>query len=53
MTVQAACLALAALAGDRATTEALLSEQQASDSWNEFQANSLKRHHDDGDATTL
>jgi hypothetical protein len=49
----AALLAIATLAGNRATTEALLSQQKASDAWNEFQANSLKRHVNEGDAALL
>ena len=53
VSVLAAVLAVAALAGDRATTEELLAQQKASDAWTEFQANSLKRHVDEGDATAL
>src|SRR5262245_29381532 len=53
VSVLAALLAIASLAGNRATTEALLSQQQASDAWNEFQANSLKRHINEGEAALL
>lgn len=49
----AALLAIATLAGNRATTEALLAQQKASDAWNEFQANSLKRHISEGEASLL
>ncbi len=49
----AALLAIATLAGNRATTEALLAQQKASDAWNEFQANSLKRHINEGEASLL
>src|SRR5205823_8173605 len=45
--------ALAVIAGNRAMTEALLSQQKASDAWNEFQANSLKRHINEDDAANL
>ncbi len=53
VSVLAALLAIAAIAGNRATTEALLSQQKASDAWNEFQANSLKRHVNEDDAAML
>jgi hypothetical protein len=53
VSVLAALLAIATLAGNRATTEALLSQQKASDAWNEFQANSLKRHINEGEASLL
>jgi hypothetical protein len=53
VSVLAALLAIASLAGNRATTEALLSQQKASDAWNEFQANSLKRHINEGEASLL
>jgi Domain of unknown function (DUF4337) len=53
VSILAALLAVAALAGDRATTEELLAQQKASDAWTEFQATSLKRHVDEGDATAL
>jgi hypothetical protein len=53
VSILAAFLAIAAIAGNRAMTEALLAQQQASDAWNEFQANSLKRHVNEGDAALL
>ncbi|HEY7064400.1 MAG TPA: DUF4337 domain-containing protein [Chloroflexota bacterium] len=53
VSVLAALLAIATLAGNRATTEALLAQQKASDAWNEFQANSLKRHINEGEASLL
>ncbi len=53
VSVLAALLAIASLAGNRATTEALLSQQKSSDAWNEFQANSLKRHINEGEAAML
>jgi hypothetical protein len=51
--VLAATLALATLAGNAAATEAILSQEKASDAWNEFQANSLKRHVNEDDAALL
>src|ERR1700737_3925213 len=53
VSILAALLALAVIAGNRAMTEALLSQQKASDAWNEFQANSLKRHINEDDAANL
>jgi hypothetical protein len=53
VSILAALLAIAAIAANRAMTEALLAQQQASDAWNEFQANSLKRHVHEGDAALL
>jgi hypothetical protein len=53
VSILAALLAIAIIAGNRAATEALLSQQKASDAWNEFQANSLKRHINEGDAALL
>ena len=44
VSVLAALLAIASLAGNRASTEAILAQQKASDAYNEYQANSLKRH---------
>lgn len=44
VSILAALLAIAALAGNRASTEAILAQQKASDAYNEYQANSLKRH---------
>jgi hypothetical protein len=44
VSVMAALLAIASLAGSRSSTEAILAQAKASDAWNEFQANSLKRH---------
>jgi hypothetical protein len=49
----AALLAICSLAGSRASTEAILSQARASDTWNEFQANSLKRHVNLDDAAQL
>jgi hypothetical protein len=49
----AACLALSSLAANSAATEAILSQTQASDGWNEFQANSLKRHVNEDTSATL
>jgi len=53
VSILAALLAIATLAGNRAATEALLAQQKASDAWNEFQANSLKRHVNEGEAAIL
>jgi hypothetical protein len=53
ISILAALLAIAAIAANRGMTEALLAQQQASDAWNEFQANSLKRHVYEGDAALL
>jgi hypothetical protein len=53
VSVLAALLAIATIAGNRSTTEALLSQQKASDAWNEFQANSLKRHVNEDTAAML
>ena len=44
ISVLAAFLAISSLAGSRASTEAILAQAKASDTWNEYQANSLKRH---------
>ena len=49
----AALLAIASLAGSRASTEAILAQAKASDAYNEYQANSLKRHINLDDATQL
>jgi hypothetical protein len=49
----AALLAIASLAGTRASTEAILSQEKASDTYNEYQANSLKRHVNLDDAASL
>ncbi len=49
----AALLAIASLAGNRASTEAILSQAKASDTYNEYQANSLKRHVNLDDAAQL
>ncbi len=51
--VVAAGLAIATLAGNAAVTEAILDQAKASDAWNEFQANSLKRHINENDAALL
>ena len=53
VSVLAALLAIASLAGTRASTEAILAQQKASDTYNEYQANSLKRHINLDDASTL
>jgi hypothetical protein len=53
VSVLAALLAIATLAGNRASTEAILDQQKASDTYNEYQANSLKRHVNDDDAAAL
>jgi type VI protein secretion system component VasK len=44
VSILAALLAIASLAGNRASTEAILAQAKASDAYNEYQANSLKRH---------
>jgi len=49
----AALLAIASLAGSRASTEAILAQAKATDTYNEYQANSLKRHVNLDDATQL
>src|SRR5437868_6455411 len=49
----AALLAIASLAGSRASTEAILSQAKATDAYNEYQANSLKRHVNLDDAAQL
>jgi hypothetical protein len=53
VSVLAALLAIATLAGNRAATDAILWQQRASDTYNEYQANSLKRHINEGDAALL
>jgi hypothetical protein len=53
VSILAALLALASLAGNRAATEAILDQQRATDAYNEYQANSLKRHVNEGDAALL
>ena len=53
ISVLAALLAIASLAGSRASTEAILSQAKASDTYNEYQANSLKRHVNLDDAAQL
>jgi hypothetical protein len=53
VSVMAAMLAIASLAGSRSSTEAILAQAKASDTWNEFQANSLKRHVNLDDAALL
>ena len=49
----AAMLALAGLGANRAQEEVLLAQVQASDTWNEYQANSLKKHINEDVALTL
>ena len=51
--VLAAFLAMAGLGANRAQEEVLLAQVQASDTWNEFQANSLKKHINADVALTL
>jgi hypothetical protein len=53
VSVLAALLAIASLAGSRASTEAILAQARASDTYNEYQANSLKRHINLDDAAQL
>ena len=53
ISVLAALLAIASLAGSRAATEAILAQAKASDAYNEYQANSLKRHVNLDDAAQL
>ena len=51
--IMAAFLALAGLGANRAQEEVLLAQVQASDTWNEYQANSLKKHINADVAVTL
>jgi hypothetical protein len=51
--VLAAMLALAGLGANRAQEEVLLTQVQASDTWNEYQANSLKKHINEDSALAL
>lgn len=53
VSIMAALLAIASLAGSRASTEAILAQARASDTYNEYQANSLKRHINLDDAAQL
>jgi uncharacterized protein DUF4337 len=53
VSIMAALLAIASLAGSRASTEAILDQAKASDTYNEYQANSLKRHVNLDDAAQL
>ena len=53
VSVMAALLAISSLAGSRASTEAILAQAKASDTYNEYQANSLKRHINLDDAAQL
>ena len=53
VSVLAALLAISSLAGSRASTEAILAQAKASDAFNEYQANSLKRHINLDDAAQL
>jgi hypothetical protein len=53
VSIMAALLAIASLAGSRASTEAILAQAKATDTYNEYQANSLKRHVNDDDAAQL
>ena len=49
----AALLAIASIAGSRATTETILAQNKATDTYNEYQANSLKRQINEDTAATL
>jgi uncharacterized protein DUF4337 len=53
VSIMAALLAIASLAGSRASTEAILAQAKATDTYNEYQANSLKRHINLDDAMQL
>jgi uncharacterized protein DUF4337 len=53
ISIMAALLAIVSLAGSRASTEAILAQTKASDTYNEYQANSLKRHVNLDDAAQL
>jgi hypothetical protein len=53
VSIMAALLAICSLAGSRASTEAILAQAKASDTFNEYQANSLKRHVNVDDAAQL
>ena len=53
ISIMAALLAISSLAGSRASTEAILAQARASDTYNEYQANSLKRHINLDDAAQL
>jgi hypothetical protein len=53
VSVLAALLAISSLAGTRSSTEAILSQAKSTDAWNEYQANSLKRHINLDDAAQL
>jgi len=53
VSVLAALLAIASLAGNRASNEAILAQAMATDTYNEYQANSLKRHVNLDDAALL
>jgi hypothetical protein len=53
ISIMAALLAIASLAGSRASTEAILAQAKATDTYNEYQANSLKRHVNLDDAAQL
>src|SRR3984893_5533074 len=53
VSVLAGLRAIASLGGSRASTEAILAQAKASDTWNEFQANSLKRHVNLDDAALI
>ena len=49
----AALLAIASLSGNRFAEEAILDQARASDAYNEYQANSLKLHVNEGTISTL
>jgi Domain of unknown function (DUF4337) len=53
VSVLAALLAIASLAGSRASTEAILAQAKASDTWTQYQDNSLKRHVNLNDAALI
>jgi len=44
VSIMAALLAITSLAGNRSSTEAILAQARASDTYNEYEANSIKRH---------
>ena len=53
VSIMAALLAITSLAGNRSSTEAILAQARASDTYNEYEANSIKRHVNLDDAAQL
>ncbi|MDQ6713678.1 MAG: DUF4337 domain-containing protein, partial [Candidatus Dormibacteraeota bacterium] len=51
--ILAALLAIATLAANAASEEVIVNQERATDTWNEYQADSLKRRMDDQNATML